>query len=106
MLSHPDSGGTVRVFDIPGGTQANLSIQQSSVTDFELVPAGDRTLVATGSILYGASDPDFLSLKPLLGGPDTVLVIDTGTKQVVTQIPVGSHPRTVRMQGDVGPHER
>lgn len=187
VLSHPDSGGTVRVFDIPGGTQANLSIQQSSVTDFALVPAGDRTLVATGSILYGASEPDFLSLKPLQGGPevtipsseslrylrynrlrnelwatcvgfvgfcapfqidvfdlgtltrthtltgvsggatltrfpaftpneefyyqpmgvlDTVLVIDTATKQVVTQIPVGSNPRTVRMQGDVGPHER
>lgn len=187
VLSHPDSGGTVRVFDIPGGTQGNLSLQQDSITDFALLPSANGTVVATGSILYGGSDPDFLSLKPLSGGPevkipsseslrylrynslrnelwatcvgaagycapfqidvfdlgtstrthslpgvsggatltrypaftpdqrfyyqpmgvhDTVLVIDTATKQVVTQIPVGSNPRMVRIQGDAGPHER
>lgn len=178
LLVHPDGGGTVRLFDIPGETHLDLPLSQSSIPDIAIVPSAEGFLVASGSISSGP-DQDFLSLQNLQGGPerlipssetlrylrynplhhelwasalsqidvfdlntftkthtlpipsggatltrypyfspdfrffyqpmgglDAVLVIDTATKQVVTQIPVGSNPRTVRMQGDVGPHER
>lgn len=184
VLSDANSSGSVRVFDIPGGTFHDLSLRQANIPDIALVPSGTSTLVASGSILTGG-DRDFLSVEDVQGGHertissseilrylrynplndevwtvcmgagtcspfgvevfdmsklkrtdtipgvsganaigrqpafspddrffyqpmgllDAVLVIDTATKQVVTQIPVGTNPSVVVAQGDVGPQE-
>jgi|GEM_PF-3082682 len=53
-----------------------------------------------------AFSPDLGHYYLPLGGLDTVWVVDTTTKQVVAQIPVGTNPRVVVAQGDVGPHSR
>jgi DNA-binding beta-propeller fold protein YncE len=52
-----------------------------------------------------AFSPDDRFFYQPMGLLDAVLVIDTATKQVVTQIPVGSNPSVVVAQGDVGPQE-
>jgi len=186
FLAHPDSSGTVRRFDMAGSGSSDLSLSQTDISDFALIPRPGTTLLAAGSIVYD-SNADYLSVLDLstrkpkkipsseslrylrynpvrnelwatcvgafgfcapfvidvfdlntltrratipgvsgasvvsrhpalsanfqfyyqpLGSLDKILVIDAATLAIVKQIPVGTNPRAVYIQGDTAPHEK
>lgn len=82
FVAHPDSIGTVRKFDVPGGTSTDLALAQPDISDLALIARGGSTLVAAGSIVYD-SNPDYLS------------VLDVGTS-TLHQIPSSESLRNLR----------
>lgn len=82
FVAHPDSTGTVRRFDVPGGGSSDLALGQPDIGDIALISRAGTNLIAAGSIVY---DPN----------PDHLSVLDLGTS-VLRQIPSSESLRNLR----------